>query len=60
MGVYMVIARMKEYDSVRIKHLEQIAMLEWQLADSGDRSLVPIIQRLYEQLEIYDEMEGYK
>lgn len=52
--------RHRDSDPIRQKHLEQIAELEWRLADSGDAELLKEIKLLYMQLEIYDEMEGYK
>lgn len=51
--------RHRDSDPIRQKHLEEIADLEWRLADTNDRELIPLIKALYEQLEYYDEMRGY-
>ena len=51
--------RHRDCDELRQRHLEEIADLEWRLADTNDRELIPLIKALYEQLEYYDEMRGY-
>lgn len=51
--------RHRANDPIRQKHLEEIADLEWRLADTNDRELIPLIKALYEELEYYDETKGY-
>ena len=53
------VIRHRDNDPLRKQHLEYIASLERELAETCDRALLPFIQNMYEQLNYYDKLKGY-